>query len=181
MIADRTEAAFARRQPPHFKMDIALDEQLAGHLWEKLRSDRVLMLGLDGAEGGHTRPMTAYAGDVGAPIHFFALQDNHIIEKIPSTPRAVASFASRDYELFASLHGMLRVDNDRFVMERLWDEQAERWFPRGLADPELCLMRLDVDRAQIWSKPLVQLASAVVDFVHPTQRAPVSGFSVHVK
>jgi len=34
-------------------------EELEKKLWKAIKSDRTLMLGLDGAQDGHTRPMTA--------------------------------------------------------------------------------------------------------------------------
>ena len=33
-------------------------QELESKLWTALESDRTVMLGLDGAEDGHTRPMT---------------------------------------------------------------------------------------------------------------------------
>ena len=39
-------------------------QELEAKLWKALESDRTVMLGIDGEEGGHTRPMTAIVEDL---------------------------------------------------------------------------------------------------------------------
>ena len=45
-------------------------------IWKALKSDRTLMLGLDGISDGHARPMTAQFENDQSPIWFFASRDN---------------------------------------------------------------------------------------------------------
>ena len=46
-------------------------QELEAKFWKCLKSDKTLMLGLDGVEDGHARPMTAQVeGDKG-PLWFF--------------------------------------------------------------------------------------------------------------
>src|SRR6187549_411446 len=59
-------------------------------LWKALKSDRTLMLGLDGVEDGHARPMTAQVeGDQG-PIWFFTARDHALVQKLERGDRAIA-------------------------------------------------------------------------------------------
>ena len=58
-----------------------------------LKSDMTLMLGLDGVEDGHARPMTAQLEhDDRGPIWFFAAKDNVIVQKLRQGDRAIATF-----------------------------------------------------------------------------------------
>lgn len=62
----------------------------------------------------------------------------------------VATFASKGRDLFAAVHGTIRVDTDRAVIDRLWNRFVAAWFEGGKEDPKRTLLRLDPDSAQIW-------------------------------
>ena len=125
-------------------------QELESRFWKSLKSDRTLMLGLDGVEDGHSRPMTAQIdGDAGGPIWFFTANDNAVVKKLGNGHRAIAAFASKDHELFASIKGNLSVDTDRAVVERLWNPFVAAWY-EGKDDPKLALLRLDAEHAEIW-------------------------------
>src|SRR5262245_5295159 len=126
-------------------------QELETKLWKALESDRTVMLGLDGAEEGHTRPMTAQVENGRGPIWFFTSKDNQLVRSLGSgSDRAIATFASKGHDLFASFHGRLSVDNDRATIDRLWNRFVAAWYEGGKDDPKLALLRLDADRAEIW-------------------------------
>ena len=125
-------------------------QELESRFWKSLKSDRTLMLGLDGVEDGHSRPMTAqFEGDAGGPIWFFTANDNAVVKKLGNGHRAIAAFASKDHELFASIKGNLSLNTNRAVVERLWNPFVAAWY-EGKDDPKLALLRLDVEHAEIW-------------------------------
>ena len=108
------------------------------------------MLGLAGVEDGHTRPMTAQVENERGAIWFFTTKDAELVKKLNAGNRAIASFASKGHDLFATIHGTLRLDNDRAVIERLWNRYVAAWYEQGKDDPKLALLRLDPERAEIW-------------------------------
>ena len=81
--------------------------------WPALKSDRTMMLGLDGVEDGHARPMTAQVEGEKRPIWFFTARDHALVQKLELGDRAIATFASKGHDLFATLHGSVSLDNDR--------------------------------------------------------------------
>jgi len=118
--------------------------------WKALHSDRTVMLGLDGLEDGHARPMTAQYEHERGPIWFFTSTDNALIPLLAQRDRAIAAFSSKGHDVFASIAGRLSVDKDRTVIDRLWNPFVAAWFPGGKDDPKLTLLRLDAEHAQIW-------------------------------
>ena len=118
--------------------------------WKALHSDRTVMLGLDGLEDGHARPMTAQYEHEHGPIWFFTSTDNALIPLLAQRDRAIAAFSSKGHDVFASIAGRLSVDKDRTVIDRLWNPFVAAWFPGGKDDPKLTLLRLDAEHAQIW-------------------------------
>jgi len=112
-----------------------------------------MMLGLDGVEDGHARPMTAQLEhDDRGPIWFFTARDNTIVKKLAAqSNRTIATFTSKGHDLFATIHGTVRLDTDRAVIDRLWNRYVAAWYEGGKDDPKLALLRLDPERAEIWA------------------------------
>ena len=107
------------------------------------------MLGLDGVEDGHVRPMTAQFEKDPSPIWFFASTDNELVKSLPRGVRAIATFASKGHDLYATLHGTLSLDNDRATIDRFWNRYVAAWFEGGKNDPKLALLRLDAGHAEM--------------------------------
>lgn len=125
-------------------------QELETKLWKALGSDRVVMLGLDGAEEGHTRPMTAQVEGGRSPLWFFTSKDNQMVQRLGTAQRATATFAAKGHELFASLQGTLHLHNDRATIDRLWNRFVAAWYEGGKDDPKLALLRFDATDAEIW-------------------------------
>lgn len=124
--------------------------ELEEKFWKALESDRTVMLGLDGMEDGHARPMTAQAEDRRAPLWFFTSSDNALVRQLgDGGGRAIAGFASKGHDLFASIRGTLRVRTDRAVVERLWNPFVAAWY-EGKDDPKLRLLCLEAEDAEVW-------------------------------
>jgi general stress protein 26 len=133
------------------------DEQaMRKKFWKALEDDMTVMLGLSGVEEGHSRPMTAQLDDTRpGPIWFFTAKNTELVKALSqtqgnATQRAVAHFAAKGHELFASIHGELTLDNDRATVDRLWNRFVAVWYQGGKDDPQLQLLRLDPEHAQIW-------------------------------
>jgi general stress protein 26 len=125
-------------------------DELKAKFWKALKSDMTMMLGLDGVEDGHARPMTAQVEDEGGAIWFFTSKDNGIVQRLGQGDRAIATFTSKGHDLFATIHGALHLDNDRATIDRLWNRYVAAWFEQGKDDPKLALIRLDAEQAEIW-------------------------------
>ncbi len=126
-------------------------QELEEQFWEALKSDRTMMLGLDGVEDGHARPMTAQVeDDTRGPIWFFSSTENHLTQKLSTGQRVIATFASKGHDLFATVHGSLSIDNDRAMIDKLWNRYVAAWYQGGKDDPKLALLRLDAETVEIW-------------------------------
>ena len=131
---------------------MAAEHEIAQRFWKALRSDRIVMLGLPGVEGGHSHPMTALVGTDSGPglVWFFSSRDTDFVRQLGSGGHAVAHFAAKGHDLFASLDGILVPFNDRDMIERLWNPYVASWFEQGKADPTLQLLRFEPRRLQVW-------------------------------
>ena len=124
--------------------------ELEKKFWKALKSDMTVMLGLADAEEAHTRPMTALVEGEAGPIWFFTARGTSIVDALGTGHRAFGAFSAKGHSLFAAIHGDLRIDNDRAVIDRLWNPFIAAWYEGGKDDPDLVLLRFDPDDGQIW-------------------------------
>lgn len=138
-------------------------KNLEEKFWKALSSDRTVMLGIDGVEDGHSRPMTGVAENDKAPIWFFTSKENGLVKNLAQPRRAVAAFTAKGHDLFASIHGNLTVDTDRAVIDRLWNPFIAAWY-EGKDDPKLALLRFDAEHAEVWLNESSMLAGVKMLF-----------------
>lgn len=114
--------------------------------YKALKHSPFVMIGLDDTPD-HSEPMTAQIdNDVQDALWFFSSNDN----RLAMGGDAMAQFASKGHDFFACLHGTLSEDNDPSRIDKLWSKQVEAWFPGGKTDPNLLLLRYDIDSAEMW-------------------------------
>jgi len=130
---------------------MADDRELERKFWKTLKSDRTVMLGLQGAEDGHAQPMTAILeADESGPVWFFTARDNGLLAALGGGAGAgCMQVVAKGHDLFASVAGTLREQTDRAVVERLWNPFIAAWY-EGKDDPKLVLLRFDPAHAQVW-------------------------------
>lgn len=140
-----------------FGKEDAAEVELKKLFWEALSDSPFVMLGLAGVEDSRTRPMTAQVDvpdggdkDAGGPIYFFASKSEHLVQALGQNHRAVATFTAKGHKLFAHIHGNLVLDQDKAVIERLWNPIIASWYNRGKDDPDLALIRFDTESANLW-------------------------------
>ena len=126
---------------------MATETELRDRFWKELKSERTIMLGLD----GHMQPMTALIeGDEGGPLWIFTSKETELARTVGGGSPAHVTFTGRKHDLFANITGHLSLDNDRAVIDRLWNPFVAAWFEGGKDDPKLALLRFDPDNAKIW-------------------------------
>ncbi len=136
---------------------MATDAEIRTKFWKALKSDRTMFLGMAEGEDGHARPMTAQLedalyddGEYRGPVWFFTSTDNALYQMIQqaelanTNARAMAHFASKGHDLWASVQGTLTTTRDRATIDRLWNRFVAAWYD-GKDDPKIALIRLDAD------------------------------------
>lgn len=133
------------------------ETEIKEKFWKSLKSDMTMFLGLADGEDGHARPMTAQLDEdcfqghlYQGPIWFFTAKSNELYQQIGSGGRAMAHFASKGHDIWATVHGNLSQSQDPAVIDRLWNRFVAAWYEGGKDDPELALIRLDPENAEIW-------------------------------
>jgi general stress protein 26 len=123
--------------------------KLKEQLWKKMTDGPFVMVGLK--DGGHSEPLTVQLDKEQADtLLFFVAKDNRAARGGP----AMVQFVSKGQDFFACLSGIISVDNNPALIDKLWTKQAESWFPGGRNDPNLTLIRFDIDDAELWESDI---------------------------
>ncbi len=128
------------------------EAEITATFWKHLRSDRLVMLGLEASAPTALRPMKAQLdGDSDqGPIWFFSSTDTALVQGLNDQDLAIFTFVSKGYDVYATVHGHMTRTTDRATIDRLWNTWVAAWYDGGKDDPKLALLRFDPATAEIW-------------------------------
>ena len=126
---------------------------------EKLRAlvkdiDFCMLTTVDESGDLHSRPMSSN-GDIDADgdIWFFTNASSHKVSEIAKLPKVNVSFADPDNQRYVSVSGTAQLVRDRAKIDELWRPEFKMWFPEGKDDPEVALLRVNLEKAEYWDGP----------------------------
>ncbi|HEY0703078.1 MAG TPA: pyridoxamine 5'-phosphate oxidase family protein [Candidatus Acidoferrales bacterium] len=100
-----------------------------------------------------SRPMTTQNENFDGVLWFFAGLDSPKTEDLEAHPEVNLAYAKPGSMEFVSVSGTAKISMDRAKMQELWSDTYKAWFPQGLDDPNLCLLRIEVTAAEYWDSP----------------------------
>jgi general stress protein 26 len=124
--------------------------------------DFCMLTTLDESGNPHSRPMSTNGEvDFDGDLWFFTYGNSHKIHEINRLSKVNASFADPDNQRWISMSGRAQVVRDRRRMEELWKPYLKAWFPRGLDEPDIALLKVDVEKVEYWESPSSKVAQAI--------------------
>lgn len=135
-----------------------------GQAWEKLwslvRDIHTCMMTTQDGEVLRSRPMAGHASANEGELWFFTKASSHKTDEIEDQHQVNLAFANPDKQEFVSISGRAGLVRDRQKIDELWNGYVSAWFPNGKDDPDVALIRVDVEEAEYWDGPasrMVQL------------------------
>lgn len=132
---------------------------------EKLRDliEDVSIAMLTTIDGGvlRSRPMDTQQTEFDGDLWFMTSKENHHVDEIKKDNRVNISYASPDDNTYVSVSGKADFSTDKAKIDELWSPEHKAWFPKGKDDPNLLLMKVEVEQAEYWdstSSTFVQVA-----------------------
>ena len=107
----------------------------------------------------YSRPMTLQQANFAGDLWFFAGLDSTMVSQIKANPSVNLSFANPKSSEFVSASGLAEVVVDPAKAQELWSPLYRAWFPEGLEDPNLCLLKIQVTSADYWDSPSSKLVT----------------------
>ncbi len=134
-------------QPTH-------DAEAIAKLRELIQDIDTCMLTTVSAEGLlHSRPMATQRVDFDGDLWFFTSASSLKVDELYDHRQVNVSYADAKANRYVSVSGVAGVFRDRAKEEELWNPFYKAWFPKGLDDPDLVLLRITVNEAEYWDSP----------------------------
>jgi general stress protein 26 len=131
-------------------------------LGELIKGIRVAMLTTVDSEGClHSRPMATQDAEFDGTLWFFTEADSLKIHELERDRHVNLSYANPGDSKYVSVSGTAAVVRDHARVKELWSPFYKAWFPKGVDDPNIALLRVAVDKAEYWDSP----SSAVVRLI----------------
>lgn len=115
----------------------------------------------------HARPMATMAFDEDKEFEgvlwFFTRRDSYKVQDIESAHDVSLTYADPKSHKFVSIFGTASIEKNKSRMVELWKPHLKTWFPEGIDDPQLTLIKVEVETAEFWDTPasMVQKLSGI--------------------
>jgi general stress protein 26 len=126
---------------------------------EMIKDIRIAMLSTVTPEGTiHSRPMATQEAEFQGELLFLTRQESNKADEIAHDSRVTLNYVDSKNYRFVTLSGHAALSKDRVTIHELWNPLYKAWFPNGENDPQITVIRVNVDQAEYWEAP----ANAVI-------------------
>jgi general stress protein 26 len=113
--------------------------------------DFCMLTTIDEAGDLHSRPMSSNGQiDPDGDLWFFTGISSHKVSEVSQSPKVNVSFADPQNQKYVSTTGTAELVRDRQKIDELWKPEFKIWFPKGKDDPEIALLRINLEKAEYW-------------------------------
>ena len=123
-------------------------------LGEMISGIRIAMLTTAQLDGTlRSRPMATQQAEFDGDLWFFTSKSSPKSDEIRHDSHVNVSYADSEGQRYVSVSGTATLVDDREKAKELWNPLYKAWFPKGLDDPDLTLVKVDVHQAEYWDSP----------------------------
>ncbi|MBR8838371.1 MAG: pyridoxamine 5'-phosphate oxidase family protein [Stigonema ocellatum SAG 48.90 = DSM 106950] len=99
----------------------------------------------------HSRPMSTNSEvELDGDLWFFTDASSHKVTEIEQHQRVNVSFSDPHKQRYVSISGQAQLVRDRNKIKDLWKPELKAWFPKGLDEPDIALLKVNVEKAEYW-------------------------------
>ena len=108
-----------------------------------------------------SRPMTLVENEFNGDLWFFTHQSSDLASQVKAQPKVNLAFANVKDNSYVSACGQAEIVTDKAKEKYFWNPLFKAWFPEGLEDPDLCLLKVSVESADYWDSPAAPIVKLV--------------------
>lgn len=107
----------------------------------------------------HTVPMSRQEVDDTGAIWFLLSAESDTCKNVLQDPRVQLLYAHVSDYNFLTVKGTATISQDPARIEKYWNKFTEAWFEKGKADPNIRVMKVQVEDAYYWDNKTNKLAT----------------------
>ncbi len=96
------------------------------------------------------RPMSNAKVDDDGSIWFFTNEFSGKVEEISHKNEIFLTYASPSKNSYLSFNAIASLNDDKEKIKALWSPAMKAWFPNGVDDPKILLIKADPQEAEYW-------------------------------
>ncbi len=109
-----------------------------------------------------SRPMSTNGNvEFDGDVYFFTYGNTHKVLEAQHSPQVNVAFSDPKNQNYVSLSGTASLLRDKAKMTELWQPPLKAWFPKGLDEPDIALLKVTAHKAEYWDAPSSVVAHAV--------------------
>lgn len=97
-----------------------------------------------------SRPMQTIEVDAEGNLWFFTNEYSDKVEDVSKENTVYLMYSHPGKNTYIHVKGKANVVRDKAKMKELWSPIVKAWFPQGLEDPALALLKVDTSEASYW-------------------------------
>lgn len=98
-----------------------------------------------------SRPMSTRKMDPDGTLWFFTNELSEKVDDVEIYDNVNLAYANIGKQSYVSISGSAEIVKDQMVIDKLWSPILKAWFPRGLEDPNLALIKVIPHTAEYWN------------------------------
>jgi general stress protein 26 len=98
----------------------------------------------------HSCPMATTEAEGDGVLWFFSGNNTEKVEAIKTDPRVNLAYSDASSQRYVSITGNAEPVRDHVKAKELWKPLYNAWFPMGLQDPNLILLKVNIQVAEYW-------------------------------
>lgn len=106
---------------------------------------------LDENYGLTSRPMFTSSVDEEGNVWFFTNEFSEKINEVSKDNLVHLIYSHPVKNIYVDVKGTCSLIIDKKKMEELWMPALKNWFPQGLEDPKICLIKVSTETAHFWN------------------------------
>lgn len=118
------------------------------NLYELVKSFDIAMMVTLQSKDMHARPMAIARLDKRMDAYLITDTDSVKVDEIEKNPHALLT--SQGTRQFASVKGEITIDHDRALLETMWKATWKVWFPEGITDPRIAVLKFTAHEGEYW-------------------------------
>jgi general stress protein 26 len=141
-------------------MEKNLSNEEALKKFVKLVNDvNVCMFITNNRNENHTRPMATIEVEENGTLWFFTDVRSIKVEKVTADPMAHLVYAHPGKESYLDVWGQGSVVTDKQALKDKWSPLVKAWFPNGVDDPNLALLKVTPQEVYYWNAEAGRMVS----------------------